>query len=288
MLSRLGLEETKAPAAMALVGRVFGRLTVVAVGQKPRTYRYMAVCQCSCGSPIKAIRIDGLTSGAVVACGCVHKESVTTHGQTNSGHLDRWHHMMSRCYNTADAAYQNYGGRGIKVCPEWHDARLFVEGLPAGHFDGAEIDRIDNDGDYEPGNVRWSTHQENADNRRTARNVTYLGRTQSLSAWASEFGLSRVLVWQRVVTFGWDIGRALTEPAINADDRMAIARHARWGNHKKRQKPTPRVEKTVLFRGENLTIAQLSTLTGISPKLLRKRIFERGWAVERAAHQKDS
>lgn len=152
MLERFGLIETSAKAIG--VGERFGRLTVVAVGQVPGTYRYMAVCKCLCGGPLKAVRFDGLKNGAVVSCGCFWREKVTTHGVTNSGHYDRWRHMMDRCYNPDCASYESYGGRGIRVCDRWHDVGAFVADLPAGFEPGLEMDRIDNDGDYEPGNIR--------------------------------------------------------------------------------------------------------------------------------------
>lgn len=194
---------------------------------------------------------------------------------------------MSRCYDENDPAFPNYGGRGIQVCAAWHTLETFVAGLPPDYSDGAELDRIDNDGHYEPGNIRWATHQQNTDNRRSRRAVTYLGRTQSVTAWAREYGLPPTLVRDRIVTWGWDIERALTTPPVDADERMARARAVRWGN---RQKPPPRprkVIKTVEMDGAALTIEQLSAKTGISKELLRKRVFERGWPVAKATQPRN-
>lgn len=280
MLSRFDLVPT---ASKSIVdGDVFGRLTVIATGQILGTYRYMAICQCECGSPAKAIRFDSLKSGIVLSCGCFQRERTTTHGLTSSIHYDRWWNMMDRCYNDRCSAYADYGGRGIKVCAAWHDIAVFVRELPDGYFEGAEIDRIENDGDYEPGNVRWSTRQGNSSNRRTNRDITHLGRTQTLSAWADEYGMPRTRLWQRIVDFGWDIEKALETPVIEADERMLIARTARWSGHVKPVKAPPRVDRTVEFGGEQVTIAKLAELTGIDKKLLRKRIFERGWSIDKA------
>lgn len=190
--------------------------------------------------------------------------------------------MMDRCYNRRCRAYPDYGGRGIKVCDAWHDIEVFVRELPDGYFDGAEIDRIDNDGHYEPGNVRWSTRQENSSNRRTNRDLTYLGKTQTLAAWAVEYGMPKIRLWQRIVKFGWDVEKALSTPVIEADDRMLIARTVRWAGHVKPVSKPPRVDRTVEFNGEQVTIAKLAELTGIDKKLLRKRIFERGWSIDKA------
>jgi hypothetical protein len=104
-----------------------------------------------------------------------------------------------------------------------------------------------------------------------------------MTEWAEDFGVPFSLLWDRVETWGWDFERALTTPPLDEHERMARARAARWGGHIKPPKPKPRVPKTVTLNGETLTIADLSDRTGITPKLLRKRIFERGWPVERAA-----
>jgi hypothetical protein len=109
------------------------------------------------------------------------------------------------------------------------DARNFVEDMRPGYSAGLELDRIDNDGHYEPGNVRWATRSQNADNRRTRHLMTLNGRTQSLRRWAEETGLNEGTLWERVVVWHWDDERALTTPPLTADERMARARKARWG-----------------------------------------------------------
>ena len=280
MLDLFNLVQTSSKAVN--VGDVFGRLTVLETGQIPDTYRYIAICQCECGSAPKAIRFDSLKSGVVVSCGCFQKEQTTTHGLSKSGHYSRWKNMLGRCEDPSDPAYPDYGARGIKVCDAWHDIEAFVRELPDGYFDGAEIDRIDNDGHYEPGNVQWSTRQENTRNRRSNRNISYLGKSQTLAAWAAEYGMPKARLWHRVVDLGWDIEKALMTPLIDADERMLIARTARWAGHVKPVTKPPRVDRTVEFNGENVTIAKLAELTGIDKKLLRKRIFERGWSVDKA------
>ena len=93
-----------------------------------------------------------------------------------------WSYMMSRCYNSTDPAYSNYGGRGIKVCDRWHlysDFERDVGVRPSGHT----LDRIDNDGDYAPWNVRWANPITQGNNRRTNRFVEMDGRRQKISQW---------------------------------------------------------------------------------------------------------
>lgn len=280
MLKRFGLVRTKAKSIS--VGDKFGRLTVVAFGQVPDTYIYKAVCRCDCGSPLKVIRFDGLVSGVVVGCGCVRKERTTTHGLTQSDHYGRWRHMLDRCNNPSCVAYPDYGGRGIKVCPEWHDLKTFIAQLPDGFFKGAEIDRIDNDGWYEPNNVRWVSRKKNTGNRRSGRFIELNGKKQSITDWASETGISHATIATRLDDLGWSVSRALTTPAMTAKERMARAHEVRWSRHIYKPKPKPFVVRKFMFRGEMATIKVISSATGIPEKLLRKRICERGWSVERA------
>lgn len=280
MLSSFGLVETKARAIQT--GQRFGRLTVLAVGQKSGTYRYQAICQCDCGSPVRSIRFDALLMGATTGCGCVRVSRTKTHGLSRSGHYSRWRLMMARCYDPKCKAYPDYGGRGIKVHAEWHTIEGFVAGLPAGHFAGSEMDRIDNDGDYEPGNVRWVTRKVNSGNRRSAHIVSFNGRSQSITEWAVEAGISPDLLRTRLVASKWPMERALTEPSMSAAESVAVGRKVRWSGHIKKPQPEPRVLLTYPFNGGQATIAEIAIATGIPEKLLRKRICERGWAVERA------
>lgn len=284
MLQRFGLIPTKSRAV--LPGDVFGRLRVVATGQIPGTYRYKAICECECGSEAKAVRFDSLKSGGISSCGCLRLEKTSTHHMSKSAHYHRWRHMMDRCYMESCPAYPNYGGRGIKVCPEWHDVANFIGGLPDGYKPWLEIDRIDNDGDYEPGNVRWANRSQNADNRRSARALTYDGRTQSLKRWSEETGINAGTLWERISILGWDDAKALTTAPLTSHERMAKAHETRWAGHINKAAPTPRPPlKRFPVDGVMLTIKELSVRTGITEKLLRKRLIERGWPVERAIKQ---
>lgn len=99
--------------------------------------------------------------------------------------------MMSRCYRLKDASYARYGGRGIKVCEEWHDINKFAEWCEAsGYQEGLTIDRINTDGDYEPSNCRWATKKEQANNRCNTPKVTIDGVTKTLEEWAVFSGIN--------------------------------------------------------------------------------------------------
>lgn len=207
-------------------GDRFQHLTVLATGRVSGTYRYYAVCQCDCGSPPKRIRLDGLTSGLVEGCGCVRMERTVTHGLTKNPLYETWRHIIDRCTKPSDSAYQNYGGRGIGICDQWLDVRTFVRDLEHLYSPGLEIDRIDNDGNYEPGNVRFVSRAENADNRRSGRHFTYNNETKSVRQWSKSSGVPYPTLWERLVICGWDIEKALNTPSMNANERMAVARAA--------------------------------------------------------------
>ena len=280
MLDKFGLIKTN--SASVFPGDVFGRLTVIATGQIPGTYRYMAVCQCSCGSDAKAVRFDFLTSKRVLSCGCYHKEVTTTHGMTKSGHYGRHRGMMDRCYNRDCVAYPNYGGRGISVYRPWHDISVFVSELPDGYHKDLEIDRIDNDGNYEPGNIRWATRQVNSNNRRSARIIEYDGKIKSVGDWSKETKIPAAVISSRIDEFGWSIERALFEPLCDKIDNMRRAQSMRWNGHTKATPPPKRILKVFSYQGDNKTIRELSDITGISIKRLSSRLLEYGWSVERA------
>jgi hypothetical protein len=110
-----------------------------------------------------------------------------THGLTGTRILGIYYVMHSRCYNRSDSRYSSYGGRGIKVCNEWHDPLNFAKWAYAnGYSDNLSIDRIDNDGDYSPENCRWATLREQASHTRRSRLVTAFGETKSVPLWADD------------------------------------------------------------------------------------------------------
>ncbi|MGL5004678.1 MAG: hypothetical protein ACRDAM_17195 [Casimicrobium sp.] len=282
MIHEFGLIPTRSKAVS--VGDKYGTLTVLVVGSEPTKNRIKAICKCNCGK-IVCIRVDSMKAGVVVSCGCHHLAVVTTHGMTNSVHFGRWAHMMSRCNNPKDAAYKNYGGRGIKVCLHWHDVATFIAELPEGYWDGAQLDRIDNDKGYEPGNIRWSTPKGNAANRRGARLYTLSGVTKSQREWAKAIGVADQAIQDRIDNLGWSVEKALTTPLL---DTISVAKNAlaiRWAGHKTKGKPSPKTARrrlVVQHNGREVTMAQLSSECGVSAKNLRRRIFELRWPVSRA------
>lgn len=127
----------------------------------------------------------------------------------------KYNHMKERCANPNNKRYDRYGGRGIKVCEEWlNDYYAFEKwALENGWREGLAIDRIDNDGNYEPTNCRFVTTAENNQNRRTSRFYTYQGRTMNLMQWCNELNLNYHTIKYRLIR-GWTFEHAITEPII--------------------------------------------------------------------------
>lgn len=150
-------------------GRKFGRLTAVEFKEVNKNGDAMWHCICDCGKE-SIVKYSHLMSGAVASCGCAVREA-HSHGHTMNGVKPRiygiWAGMKQRCTNQNRKKYPRYGGRGIKVCSEWlNDFQNFYEwAMENGYQDDLTIDRIDNDGDYEPGNCRWVTSEENTRKR---------------------------------------------------------------------------------------------------------------------------
>jgi hypothetical protein len=118
--------------------------------------------------------------------------------------------MLERCEKTYHKSYADYGGRGIKVCDRWHTYENFRSDMGERPL-GLQLDRINNDGNYEPGNCRWVTPKENSNNRRNSRRIDYAGASMSVEEWAKVIGIPYTTLSKRV-SDGWDYERALTTP----------------------------------------------------------------------------
>lgn len=200
-----------------MIGERFGRLTVIAFDHKDKHGHTVCLCKCDCGNE-KEVTKNNLTSGNSKSCGCLHKEQLVerlkTHGETGSRLYWIWHGMKARCSNPNDARFADYGGRGIKVCDAWNKFDAFREwAMSNGYAEDLTIDRIDNNGNYEPGNVRWATSKEQQNNKRTNFVVTYNGETHTLKQWSEILGINYFTLHSRITKRGWSIERALEKPA---------------------------------------------------------------------------
>lgn len=124
---------------------------------------------------------------------------------------DAWSGMLSRCRNPSDARYPRYGARGITVCERWNRFENFLEDMGLRPSSKHSLDRKENDGNYTPENCQWATKREQANNRRVTKMLTYEDRTQPLTLWADEFGISQITLRRRLQE-GMSVDDALTKP----------------------------------------------------------------------------
>lgn len=198
-------------------GTVFGRLTVIRLTSTPSGRRAW-LCLCDprfggCGQETTVIT-SSLRSGGARSCGCLHSERVresnTTHGMFHHEHYILWRNMTDRCLDPGSHAAKWYGDRGITVCPEWRDPAVFCAWMDANMGPcppGMSFDRIRNNGNYEPGNVRWMTQAGQIRNSRLAKITMDIAEEirrrcatgESQLVLATEFNISRQSV-SRVVT----------------------------------------------------------------------------------------
>jgi hypothetical protein len=135
-----------------------------------------------------------------------------THGQHNTKLYAIWCSMKQRCLNKKDKQYCDYGGRGITVCHQWLKFESFYEwSLINGYQVGLTIERISNDGNYEPENCKWIPKAEQSENTRKCKFITYKGETKILKHWARDLGMSYVALQHRLKR-GWSIEEAFTRP----------------------------------------------------------------------------
>jgi len=198
-----------------ITGQRFGRLIVVSRTDNAKGGHTRWLCRCDCGTK-KVISSCNLKSGHTKSCGCLQKErsieGSTKHGHTSGAFTSQtyncWVCMIYRC---SDLSNKHYGGRGIMVCRRWRKFENFLKDMgecPEGH----SIDRIDNDGNYEPGNCKWATRQEQARNKRNNHLITHDGRTQCLTDWAEELNINVYTLSFRLNEANWPTEEALTTP----------------------------------------------------------------------------
>lgn len=151
-----------------LKGKKFGRLHVLAREGKDRQGSSTWKCICDCGEE-KVIRGCLLNTGRQKSCGCLQREAITKHGLYNHPLYTVWAGMIQRCSNKNQPSYKNYGARGIKVCKRWKNFKDFYNDMIEGYSSSLQIDRINNDGNYEPGNCRWVTRSQQNRNKRASQ-----------------------------------------------------------------------------------------------------------------------
>lgn len=219
-----------------MVGKSFGRWTILSSSNTPpgRGTRKYVICKCSCG--IVATReLRKLTSGHSKSCGCfkVDKSKLTPliHGcaRRERNHkctpeYECWQKIKSRCLRKSDKSYSRYGGRGIQIYPPWvSDFVLFYEHIGPKPTPNHSIDRINNEGNYEPVNVRWALREQQANNKRNNVRIVVNGHIVTIAEASRTTGISYGTLLSRVKR-GWDASRAVGEPVDIRRGKKAAGR----------------------------------------------------------------
>lgn len=231
-----------------LKGKRFGRLIVVEFAGLDKYRRAMWKCKCDCGKEcIKTAK--HLLQKSTKSCGCLQSEVTiarsTIHEMSYTKIHQTWSRMKQRCFDLNFIGYENYGGRGITVCDEWRNdfVAFYNHVSKLEHFgvEGYSLDRIDVNGNYEPGNVRWATAKEQARNKRTTIFVEYEGETISLQEAAERSGIGYIAMKKR-----WAAGLRGVELF----------------------KPLRKSLPTVEYNGEEMTLKDAAERSGISYQTL--------------------
>ena len=185
------------------INQIFGRLTVIDSFRKNKSGKTRSYCKClcDCGTVI-IVRSDSLKNGHTKSCGCLHRDinrkRLTTHGESKNPTFITWRQMIQRCCNPKSKSYPHYGERGVAVCEQWVDSyQTFLSDMGERPKDKT-LDRIDNDGNYEPSNCRWATLSEQVCNRTNTIRFTINSETKTLMEWCKTIGRDHMLVRGRL------------------------------------------------------------------------------------------
>lgn len=204
------------------VGDTFSRWTVIELATSRVSGRVAHKCRCECGTVADVIE-NNLARGKSKSCGCYQRE-VTVERSTKHGHAGRgsnspeywsWLGMRDRCYDSRHKDYHRYGGRGIKVCDRWLGDRGFINfiaDMGEKRTPDLTLDRREVDGDYAPENCRWADRDTQIENRSVTLWFEFEGRRLTLKQWAEEIGCGYDTLYNRLVTLGWSVEKAIMTP----------------------------------------------------------------------------
>lgn len=246
-------------ATVDLSGKKYGKLMVVGfAGYFPMGGRPHAAwwCRCECGLIVRPYATN--LQRHTTSCGC----AAVKHGAARRGGksplYNVWQSMIRRCHTTSEKGYRNYGARGIRVCERWrHSFPNFLADMGERPTEKHTLDRIDNDGNYEPGNCRWATRSVNNNNTRRNVYLTLNGETHTLTQWSRKLGVPAARLKMRV-ELGWNDEEVLTVPQCKRKN-----------------------QQTITWNGERRTIIDWAEKTGIRLGTLRYRLRS-GWPPSRA------
>lgn len=211
-----------------MIGRRFGRWTVLSRAVRDKGGDQLWLCRCECGTT-RSVCQRHLLSGASTSCRCGPRGPAPKYGEHGARHIPEyvvWQDMRIRCRNPKDKGYAGYGGRGIKVCERWdNDFAAFLSDMRPRPSPRHSIERVDNDGNYEPNNCRWATTQEQAVNRRNNHLLRCGDVVGTLSEWAEVCGMGHTTILWRLRN-GWSTIDAVLRPLVHQRDRRNARFHA--------------------------------------------------------------
>lgn len=208
-----------------LNGMRFGKLTVLKQ-EESKSGQKRWLCQCDCGN-FRIVYETKLLNNWIKTCcvDCIEKKvekmvingkTFYRHGMSGTPLHKKWCGMKIRCYQKNSNGYENYGGRGIRICDEWIGENGFQNfydwSMDNGYMDGLTIDRIDVNGNYEPSNCRWVTQKEQDNNKRTNHYLEYNGEIKTIAQWSRDTGINKNTIKSRIEKYGWSVEETLTIP----------------------------------------------------------------------------
>jgi len=207
---------------MLTARKMIGLIPLGKAGKK----RALWECDCDCGKTGVRVTSNALRNNNTKSCGCYKTQVIRrpkTHGYSRTRIYETWSNMISRCEYGNRPDFEHYGGRGISVCQRWRDSfEDFLADMGDRPFPRATLERINVNGNYEPGNVRWATQKEQTRNKRNNRLVTISGVTKTVAEWAEESGVSQKLLLQRINN-GWPLEEAISPRRRNKWSRRKKA-----------------------------------------------------------------
>lgn len=249
-------------------GKKYNRLTAVEyVGSSPNNgalWRF----ECDCGNKNFITSGSAVRRGTTKSCGCLNQEkrkSRKKHGMIGTPIYNCWIHMHQRCQNPDCEEYVNYGGRGISICSEWYDFQNFYEwAKSSGYSSDLTIDRIDNNGNYEPDNCRWTTMEVQENNKRNNHFIKYQGESMTISQCAKKAGVSRNALNYRLM-------KGMTADEAVAEIKDKEANPEKYDRH-----------RYVTYKGNKMTITECAKQLGISKRQLTYYVVQKGMSADKA------
>jgi hypothetical protein len=211
-----------------IIGQKFGRLTVIGITTHHNYMKRVTVI-CDCGAE-KIVFVRNLKTGATRSCGCLQLEKrnpfATFHGLRKHPLYNVWSGLKDRCKNPNLYSYKDYGGRGITACEEWKNSfqSFYDWAIKNGWEKNLEINRINNDGNYEPSNCNFVTPKENSRNRRNNVIIEYNGQSKVLAEWADIYQIELRTLWARIFQYNWDLQKAFNTPINEFRNRNILTK----------------------------------------------------------------